>query len=658
MATVPEEVERLVRKTLDGEQARDLDLFLVRLRRWWRELSDGLAGPYRGEDRQALLERLAVLLAERYRDRPEPLRLLDLERGVRPDWVQDPSMLGYVCYADRFAGGLTGVTERLGYLDELGVRYLHLMPLLAPRPGEDDGGYAVADYRSVDPRLGTMDDLEALCAAARERGISVCVDLVLNHCAAEHEWAVAARDGDPDAEAMFLTFADRTMPDAYEATLPEVFPDFAPGNFTLVPETGNWVWTTFNSFQWDLNWANPHVFAEMTDVLLNLANKGVEVLRLDAVAFLWKRLGTNCQNQPEVHDLMQALRACARIVAPAVAFKAEAIVSPAELAAYLGVGHHHGKVSDLAYHNSLMVQLWSALAARDTRLATLVLGRFPPKPSTTAWATYLRCHDDIGWAILDEDAAAIGWGGGPHRDFLAGFYAGEFPGSFARGEVFQANPVTGDRRSSGTTASLAGLELALEQGDGWAVEQAVRRILLGHAVLFAWDGIPLVYMGDEIGLRNDHSYLDDPDRAGDNRWLHRPAMDWAAAGRRHTQGTVEHRLFTGLTALAEARRRTPQLHAATPVDVVDLGHTHLLGFVRRHPLGPVLVIANVTEWPAHLQPGVLALAGHPEPVDRITGRRVRFDDGAIALDPYEVLWLAAPDPDGEGGGGVYPRSVR
>jgi amylosucrase len=216
------------------------------------------------------------------------------------------------------------------------------MPLLAPRPGEDDGGYAVADYRSVDPRLGTMDDLEALCAAARERGISVCVDLVLNHCAAEHEWAVAARDGDPDAEAMFLTFADRTMPDAYEATLPEVFPDFAPGNFSLVPETGNWVWTTFNSFQWDLNWANPHVFAEMTDVLLNLANKGVEVLRLDAVAFLWKRLGTNCQNQPEVHDLMQALRACARIVAPAVAFKAEAIVSPVELAAYLGVGHHHG----------------------------------------------------------------------------------------------------------------------------------------------------------------------------------------------------------------------------------------------------------------------------------------------------------------------------
>jgi amylosucrase len=284
----------------------------------------------------------------------------------------------------------------------------------------------------------------------------------------------------------------------------------------------------------------------------------VEVLRLDAVGFIWKRLGTSCQNQPEVHDLLLALRACARIVAPAVIFKAEAIVSPIDLAAYLGVGRHHGRISDLAYHNSLMVQYWSAVATRDARLATLVLGRLPATPASTAWATYLRCHDDIGWAVLDEDAAAIGWSGVAHRRFLADFYAGKFPGSFARGEVFQDNPVTGDRRTSGSMASLAGLEDALASGDEDLADLAVRRILLGHALIFGYDGIPLLYMGDELGMRNDHGYLDDPARAVDNRWLHRPAMDRAAAGRRAEPGTVSQRLFSGLAALAAARRRTPR----------------------------------------------------------------------------------------------------
>jgi amylosucrase len=272
-----------------------------------------------------------------------------------------------------------------------------------------------------------MDDLERLAGLARRRGISLCVDLVLNHCAAEHEWAQRARAGDPACQAMCWMFPDRTMPDAYERTLPEVFPDLAPGSFTYLPDTGLWVWTTFNTFQWDLNWSNPVVVCELLDVLLHLANRGVEVLRLDAVAFMWKRLGSSCQNQPEVHELLQALRACERVVAPAVAFKAEAIVSPAELPAYLGVGRHHGKVSDLAYHNSLMVQFWSALAARDARLAARALGSLPPKPPTTAWATYVRCHDDIGWAVLDEDATAVGWSGPAHRRFLADFYAGSFP---------------------------------------------------------------------------------------------------------------------------------------------------------------------------------------------------------------------------------------
>ena len=516
------------------------------------------------------------------------------------------------------------------------------MPLLAPREGDSDGGYAVRDYRAVDPRLGTMDDLERLCGLARGRGISVCVDLVLNHCAAEHAWAVAARAGDPEAQAMFWMFGDRELPDAYERTLPEVFPDFAPGNFSYLPETGTWVWTSFNTFQWDLNWSNPRVFAEMADVLLNLANRGVEVLRLDAVGFIWKRLGTNCQNQPEVHDLLQALRACARIVAPSVVFKAEAIVSPVDLAAYLGVGRHHGRISDLAYHNSLMVQYWSAVATRDARLATLVLGRLPAKPASTAWATYLRCHDDIGWAVLDEDAAALGWSGFAHRRFLADFYAGKFPGSFARGEVFQDNPVTGDRRTSGTMASLAGLEDALAAGDDTLVD-------LRHPPDPARPRPDLRLRRHPAALHGRRArpaqrpQLPRRPGPGGRQPLAAPPGDGLGAGPApHRAGHGQQRIFSALVALAEARRRTPQLHAATPVEVVDLQQPQLFAFMRRHPLGTLLAVHNVTEQPQQVSPMALYLVGHDQPVDQITGQPARVDHGQVVLDPYQAVWLTAP----------------
>jgi amylosucrase len=548
-------------------------------------------------------------------------------------------MIGYVCYPGRFGGTLRGVEAHLDYLEELQIRYLHLMPLLRPRDGEADGGYAVADYRSVDPSLGTMDDLEHLCGRLRERGISLCVDVVLNHTAAEHSWALAAAGGDPDGAAMYHLYPDRTEPDRWEQTLPEVFPATAPGSFSRLPD-GRWVWTTFNAFQWDLNWANPTVFVEMIDVLLNLANRGVEVFRLDAVAFMWKRLGTSCQNQPEVHDLLQALRAASRIAAPAVGFKAEAIVAPDHLIRYLGVGRHHGRVSDMAYHNTLMVQFWSAIATRDARLATRAL---PRKPSTTAWATYIRCHDDIGWAVMDEDAAAVGWDGPSHREFLSAFYAGRFPGSFARGEVFQLDPATGDSRISGTFASLAGLEAALEADDPDLVEAAIARIRLGHALILAWDGLPLLYMGDELGLRNDWSYVADPHHAGDNRWLHRPRMDWTVAERRHQAGTVEARIHADLRRLIAARRAAPQLHAAVPLEVIDPGDPALFVFRRDHPVGPLLVACNVGETACDLSAGVLPASPSGWLVDLLEGSRHRSAD-PVRIPPRGVRWLVADEP--------------
>ena len=419
---------------------------------------------------------------------------------------------------------------------ELGVTYLHLMPLLRPRDGESDGGYAVADYDQVDPRIGTMADLQALAGDLHERGIALCVDLVLNHTAREHEWARKALAGEPGYREMYLIYPDRTEPDAYERTLPEVFPDTAPGSFTQVSGLG-WVWTSFHEYQWDLNYANPAVFRAMLGTMLALANRGIDVLRLDAVPFLWKRMGTDCQNQPEAHLLLQAFRALTRLAAPGLVLKAEAIVSPEMLAPYLGGHDRFRPECDLAYDNQLMVMLWSSLATRDVRLAERALSHRRAAPAPTSWVTYVRCHDDIGWAVSDADAAAAGIDGFAHRRFLADFYAGRFPGSFGRGALFQDNPATGDARISGMAASLCGIEAALEPPDGsadpGALTAAVRRLESMYAIAFSFGGIPLIYMGDELAMRSDPGWAADPAHAHDNRWMHRPLMDWDLAGRRH-----------------------------------------------------------------------------------------------------------------------------
>ena len=416
------------------------------------------------------------------------------------------------------------------------------------------------------------------------------------------------------------------MPDAFERTLPEVFPDFAPGSFTWDDDLAGWVWTTFNDYQWDVNWANPDVLCEYADVILDLANHGVEVFRLDAIAFTWKRMGTNSQNQPEVHALTQALRTVARIACPAVVFKAEAIVGPQDLLAYLGQGAHHGKVSDLAYHNGLMVQVWSMLASQDARLAARALQSLPPAPSTTAWITYARCHDDIGWAVSDEDAAAVGLSGFEHRRFLSDWYAGDFPGSWARGLVFQENPATGDRRISGSLASLAGLSA----GD----PGAVARILLAHAVVLGFGGLPVIWMGDELGLLNDDAWDQEPEHAEDNRWVHRPVMPWPTPA-------DEHGIQAGVRHLVRVRASLPHLHASVPAEVLDPRDPGVLLVARRHPLGTMLAAFNVTSTPRHVPVSVLHDLGLSSVVDHVAGTPPTLRDGAVQLAPYQAVWLTA-----------------
>jgi amylosucrase len=622
-------------------RARGDAAFELRLERFFTELRDPLVELY-GEDPRfpgmwrGLLDAIAATAAGRD---PE-LRILDHERELTGDWLQREQAVGYVTYVDRFAGTLAGVREKLPYLRELGISYLHLMPLLRSRPAPNDGGYAVTDYGAVEPALGTMDDLRALAGDLRSGGVALCVDVVLNHTAREHPWAEAAMAGDPARLAFYRTFPDRTEPDRYAATLPEVFPDTAPGNFTWEPRLGRWVWTTFNAYQWDLDYENPEVFGAMAGVMLGLAGAGVDVLRLDAVPFLWKRVGTNCQNLPEVHQLLQAFRSALRIAAPAVAFKAEAIVSPHDLVAYLGQGRHEGKECDLAYHNALMVLLWSALASRRVHLLTQTLRTMPPVPPGAGWLTYVRGHDDIGWAITDQDAGAVGEDAHLHRRFLADFYAGDFPGSFARGARFQPEP-SGEARTSGTAAALTGLEAALEDGDVGEARLAVRRILLLHAVAFAHGGVPLVYMGDELGLRNDASYTADVTRRDDNRWMHRPWMDWAAAGRRHDPGSIEGRLWAGLRRLIDARRTTPAVHAQGRTDALWTGNEHVFGLEREHAGHRLLLLANFSDHPQAVAAAVATDRGFAVPGDGPDpdGRPLRTYGDTLGLEPYQFAWL-------------------
>jgi amylosucrase len=613
--------------------------FLARLDLWFPDVHVPISRLY-GEQCDGLVERLVRIALAAAVDRPADLRDVDRRREIDPRWYQHQRMVGYVAYTDRFAGTLENLSARLDYLAELGVTYLHLMPLLKPRAEPNDGGYAVVDYRSVDARVGTMDDLANLATELRARDMSLCVDLVLNHTAREHPWARGFLAGDPEYADFYYAFPDRTMPDAYEATINDVFPDQAPGSFTWVDEAQAWVWTTFFPYQWDLNWGNPRVFAAVLETILWLAGRGIEIFRLDAVPFMGKRLGTTCMNQPEVHDIVQALHALTKLAAPAVVFKAEAIVAPDDLVAYLGAHHRYRPECELAYHNQLMVMLWSSLATKDARLAVQSLRRLRPIPSETSWATYVRCHDDIGWAVGDLDARAVGFDPFAHRDFLNAFYSGRFPLSYARGALFGENDKSGDARISGTAAALCGISEARERGDDPALLAGIRRLVLLHAVTLGWGGVPLLYMGDELAQDNDTTYADDPALADDNRWMHRPYFDDAAAARRHDPATVEGRVFAWIRALVRTRARLRALHAAGESAVLQPDSPHVLAWRRRHPRsGHFVGLVNFSEEPTGVDVRVLTGLGVLETVLASHGPP-RVQDGRLWLAGLSFVWLA------------------
>lgn len=579
------------------------------------------------------LEKLLEIMAAKWLERLPELKSTDGLRESDPAWFQSGRLVGAMAYVDLFAGDLKGLREKIPYLQDLGITYLHLMPLYQTPDGDDDGGYAVSSYRDVDPGLGSMGELGELAAELRQHGISLVLDFVFNHTSDEHEWACRAKEGDEICQGYYLMFDSRKEPDEYEKYLRSIFPDEHPGCFTYLSRPRKWVWTTFHTYQWDLNYRNPEVFNAMVEEMLFLANVGVEVLRMDAVPFVWKQKGTSCENLPEAHRLIESFNIIARIVAPSMVFKSEAIVAPDEIKSYLSADQ-----CQLSYNPLLMALLWESLATRGAKLLRHSMQkRFVIDPGC-AWVNYVRSHDDIGWGFDDLDAEDIGINPWDHRQFLTDFFIGRHRTSFSRGEPFQENPATGDARVCGTTASLCGLEKAIEENDAEEIELALRRILLIHGVTFTIGGIPLIYLGDEIGMLNDPGYREDPEKDGDARWLHRPRFDWDRADIRNDPDTTEHILYGGLRKLNQMRHNNEAL-ARGETEIVDPGNDHVFAYFRSTARQTVLCLANFSDQPQILSaPRLRQLGLRKALLDIVAGQTI-VATKQLEIEPLQFMVL-------------------
>ena len=613
--------------------------FLLRVQRHWPDLFAILLQLYGSRyDFFYHAEQILLTAAQALRDRPASLQELDRQRINDATWFQSQELTGGALYVDLFSENLGRLREHISYFKELGLTYLHLMPLLAVRPGDNDGGYAISNYRSVDPRLGTIEDLRLLAEDLRKAGISLVLDFVFNHTSEDHDWAKQAQSGVREYQQFYYIFPDRQWPDQYEKTLREIFPTVRRGNFTWHDAMHSWVWTTFNSFQWDLNYRNPAVFRAMEEESQLIANTGVEVLRLDAVAFIWKQLGTGCENLPEAHLLIRAFNIMTRISAPALAFLSEAIVHPDEVVKYIAP-----EECQISYNPTLMALLWESMATQKVSLLVRTLSHRYKLPAGTAWVNYLRCHDDVGWTFDDADAAAIGINGFDHRRFLNEFYTGRFPDSFARGVPFQHNMETGDMRISGTLASMAGLEQAMEKDDTVLTELAIRRILLLQGITLSIGGIPLIYLGEEWGMLNDYDFVKDPAKAGDSRWVHRPRMNWEFLDDLNelilsSGGSIRKRIFRSLQRMIALRKTMPAFYGAQ-MDLFDPQNTQVLGFVRSHDGSRVVVVANFSPEPCVVSGNHLRTAGLGRFfLDAITSKELPTSED-LQLEAYQILWL-------------------
>ena len=551
------------------------------------------------------------------------------------DWYLSEKMVGMMLYLDKFSDDLINFEKKIDYLADLGVTYVHFMPLLQSREGQNDGGYAVSDYLNVDKKFGTTEQFERVIGKLKKKGIRTCIDFVLNHTAKEHEWALRSKKNEAGYEDMYYMFDNYGIPSEYEKTLTEIFPSVAPKNFTYYEDIGKFVMTRFYEFQWDLNYKNPNVFNRIAEVLLTLANKGIDIFRLDAIPYMWKELGTSSMNLPQVHTLLKMYEMIIEDVCPSVIFLGEAIVEPHEIVKYFGTPEE--KECHIMYNASLMVLLWNSLAARDVRLMQRSMSIDYGTPKDGVWINYARCHDDIGWGFEKDIIRDLGMDPEAHKQFIIQFMEGKFPGSFAKGELNEFYQDTLDARNSGTMASLCGLEEAFDKKDRYKLELAVKRILLLNSVIISYTGIPLLYSGDEIGTLNWWEYKEDETIAHDSRWLHRAPMEWEKAEKRHDMGTVEGILFTSIKEMIQVRKDNSIFASNIPSIPVDTGNKAVFAFHREDKM---LVLANFSEERQTVNCNAVNWFGLPwELHDLIQGKSVPLWEN-IVLGPYEYLWLA------------------
>jgi len=599
------------------------------------------------DDFQDQLLQLVSVMATRHIARDDVLKKLDSARERDHHWFLSQEWAGMALYLDGFAGDLPGLRQRLPYLQELGVNLIHIMPILECPPGASDGGYAVSDFHHINARAGTLEDLEELAAELRRRGMLLTLDVVVNHTSDEHEWAQRARAGEQAYRDYYYIFDDRNIPDLFEETLPEIFPETAPGNFTLDQAMNKWVMTVFNTYQWDLNYSNPAVFIEMLDILLYWANRGADILRLDAVAFLWKKIGTTSQNEREAHLLLQLFKDCCQVTAPGVLFIAEAIVAPVEITKYFGEDAVIAKECEIAYNATFMALLWDALATKNAKLLNQGISSLPHKLDRATWLNYVRCHDDIGLGFDDNDIRAVGYEPAAHRRFLVDYYTGAYDDSPARGRPFGRNDKTGDARISGALASLAGLETALESRDEQLIQRSIDQILLMHSLIMSFGGIPLIYYGDELGTLNNEDFLNDSAKAQDNRWLHRPVYDWQRAELRHQRGSVEQRIYDGVKQLISVRKSLPAMADFNNRELIDVGNPHLFVFTRTNPAVPtesILVVANFNEHPEQFNLGDLRNRDRfelGELRDEVSGAAPTRFKAQLVIPAFGYYWLTS-----------------
>lgn len=581
-------------------------------------------------DNGDMFAELCAQMKRCYEMRSDRLKKLDAEREADKEWYRRRDMVGMMMYIDNFAGTIQGVQEKLPYLEQCNVDYIHLMPFLDSPKGRSDGGYAVADFRKVKPELGTMEDLAVLAEQCHDRGISLCMDFVMNHTSEDHEWAVKARQGDGEYMSRYFFYADPAIPREYERTVPQVFPATAPGNFTYLPELGHYVMTTFYPYQWDLNYRNPRVFNEMMYNFLYLADQGMDIIRIDAVPYIWKELGTNCRNLPQVHTIVRMMRMIGEIVCPGIVLLGEVVMEPDKVAPYFGTVEK--PECHMLYNVTTMATTWHTVAVKDVRLLRKQMDIVCALPKEYTFLNYLRCHDDIGWGL--DYAALKTWGMEevPHKRYLNDYFRGNIPGSVSRGELYNEDFVTGDARFCATTASMCGVESAGFEQDEQKMDRAVEKDIMLHAYMFTQSGIPMLYSGDEVGQVNDYTYKEDPDKAPDSRYIHRGRFQWELAERIRDKKSVQGRIFHALRHLEEIRRREPVFDADAEVCTKDYSDRAILWVIRREAGEELHAVFNFSD-----EAKTIWMPEIAEYTDLLTGKTAQTE--TVELPGWGFFWM-------------------